>query len=73
MFPSGPVFFVITILRREGTCAAVDVPDEVPTAMGAFLVEVSPRRTCSRSVTVSAGQCFSRASMTRRAWQAGDA
>ena len=46
-----------TILRRAGTCAAVDVPDEVPTAMDADLVEVSPPRTCSRSATEYAMQC----------------
>ena len=55
-----------TILRREGTCVAVDAPGEVPTAMDAVLVEVSPRRTCSRSVTVYAVQCSSLSSTSRR-------
>jgi len=69
--PQGPVFY-FTILRRAGTCVAVDAPDEFPTATDAVLAEVSPRRTRSRAVTVSVGQCFSHASTSRRAWP-GDA
>lgn len=69
--PSGPRF-LLTILRRAGTCVAVDAPDEVPTATDAVLVEVSPRRTRSRAVTGSATQCFSRVSTSHRAWP-GDA
>ena len=65
--PSGPRF-LLTILRRAGTCVAVDAPDEVPTATDAVLVEESPRRTCSHAVTADAGQCFSRASTYHRAW-----
>lgn len=61
-------FFYFTILRREGTCAAVDAPDEFPTAMDTVLVEVSPRRTRSPAVTAYAKQCSSRASTSRRAW-----
>ena len=66
-------FFLLTILRRAGTCAAVDALDEVPTAMDAVLVEVSLRRIHSLAVTGCAVQCSLRASMTRRAWQDGDA
>jgi hypothetical protein len=62
-----PYDLLSTILRQAGTCAAVDAPDEVPTAMDAVLVEVSPRRTCSRSVTGSAAQCSSPFSTIRRA------
>lgn len=50
-------FFLFTILRREDTCAAVDVPGEVPTAMDAVLVEVFPPRTCFRFVIGYATQC----------------
>ena len=66
-----PVFYrthlPFTILRRAGTCAAVDAPDEFPTVMDAVVVEVSPRRTRSRYETASAEQCSLRASMTRHA------
>lgn len=55
--PVPSTLFLFTILRRAGTCAAVDAPDEVPTAMDADLVEVSPPRTCSRSATEYAMQC----------------
>ena len=58
---------VFTILRREGTCAAVDAPDEVPTAMDAVLVEVFPRRTCFRFATEYAEQCSWPFSTSRRA------
>ena len=71
--PSGPRFFYrdnpcdpFTILRRAGTCVAVDAPDEVPTATDAVLAVVSPRRTCSPAVTADAMQCFSNASTSRR-------
>ena len=69
--PSGPRF-LLTILRRAGTCVAVDAPDEVPTATDAVLVVVSPRRTRSPAVTACAKQCSSHASTSRRAWL-GDA
>ena len=72
--PSGPLFcrdaslrLLSTILRLVDTCAAVDALDEVPIAMVAVLVEVSPPRTCSRCVTVFAVQCFSLASTSRHA------
>jgi len=69
--PQGPVF-LLTILRRAGTCVAVDAPDEVPTATDAVLVEVSPRRTRSPAVIADAKQCFSHASTSRRVWTHDD-
>jgi len=80
--PQGPVFyracpydpvFCLTILRREGTCAAVDAPDEVPTAMDAVLDVAAPRRTRSLAVTADATQCSLHASTSHRAWLLADA
>ena len=64
---SSQPFFLFTIQRLAGTCAAVDVPDEVPTAMDAVLVEVTPRRTCFRFVTEYATQYSSPSSTSHRA------
>ena len=64
--PPGP-FFLFTILRRAGTCAAVDALDEVPTAMDTVLVEVSLRRTRFPAAIDDGVQCSLRASMTHRA------
>jgi hypothetical protein len=52
-----PQPFLFTILRLVDTCAAVDALDEVPTAMDADLVEVSPPHTYFRFVTEYAKQC----------------
>lgn len=63
--PSGPRF-LFTILPLAGTCAVVDALDEVPIAMDAVLVVVSPHRTCSRSATEYVVQCSSPFSTSRR-------
>ena len=65
--PPVPSLFLFTILRRAGTSAAVDAPDEVPTAMDADLAEEFPRRTCSRFVTEYEVQCSLLSSTSRRA------
>lgn len=66
--PQGPVFLLrVSILRRAGTCVAVDAPDEVPTATDAVLAVVSPRRTRSPSATGDATQCSLPSSTSHRA------